>query len=316
MKTAVIVINYNNPADTDKCLESLASHAPETKVVVVDNASTKGDIDEVCGKYSNVHLIKSETNLGFGRANNLGIRWAMKETVAEYLFILNNDAYIKDDAVARLEDYLDSNAHMDVASPRIMLAHQPDVFWYGGGGLDWKRGGGRSWRINREFDGETAPVEVTLVTGCAMMLRRSILESVGGFDPRFFIYYEDVELSARIVASGGRLSYVPSAVVYHRTHGSIRSSSEGFYTTESHLNPRLYFFLENTVCNVLLTFDKYAVGADRVLGAAFLAAKWTRDILRYTLGGRVGSFTAVARGVLSFIRLRNEPFLNELSDAP
>ncbi len=313
MKVVFIVLNYNNPDDTEKCLDSIKAHAPDSSVVVVDNASTKGDIGAVCEKYPAVKLIRSETNLGFGRGNNLGLRWALKETEAEYLFILNNDAYIDAGTTTLLAEFLDAEPDFDVVGPRIVFSDRPHILWYGGGGLDWTKGGGRSWGMLKPFDGVTEMVEVTLIPACAMMIRRETIKRVGGFDPRYFMYSEDVELCARIVREGGRLAYLPAPVVYHRAHGSIRPADEEHHLPYSHKNPMLVFFLENAICNILLTFDIYARGMERLLGSIFLTARWTKIGLGYLLHGRFDAPPAMLRGLGAFLKMRKAPFVDELS---
>ena len=315
MKVAAVTVNFNNPSDTEACLESFSSYAPETKVVIVDNASAKGDVSIVSEKFDNViKLIVAETNLGFGRGNNLAVRWALENTDCEYILFINNDARVDESTVGLLTAYLDENRHISGVAPRIVISETPDILWYGGGELKWKMGGARSWDFHGRFSGDTEPKEVSFVSACALLLRRSVLERTGGFDPRYFMYYEDVELCARIISDGGRFVYLPEAVVYHRTHGSIREDGEGYTDAEHYTNPKLCFFLENSVCNNLLTHFTYAPPVDKLIGVAYLAARWSWDSLNYIVRGRPDAAAAIVRGKRANLKLRNVEYVNELKD--
>jgi len=312
MKTAIIIINYNNPRDTEKCLRSLSRFSPQSPVVVVDNASTTGDIDTVCRNYKNVKLLKNYHNLGFGRGNNVGIKWALTNTGCKYILILNNDAYLKDDAICLLEEYMDRNPQIDVCSPKIVFADDTDFTWYNGGEINWKRGGARTWGIHKKIVGETSPSEVTHITGCAMMLRKTIIERVGGFDPRYFIYVEDVELCARISRNGGRLAYLPTSVVFHKVHGSIKRNKKQFDQLKSPDNPHLPFYIRNSLCNHFLVLNTYAGGIERWCGNLYLAARWFRWCLGYIANRRFDTLPAIIKGFLTYWRIRKIPFYDEV----
>ncbi len=314
IKTVVVTVNYNKPDLTKKCLKSLSTSSRPVQTVVVDNASDEGDIGAACLEFNNVTLLRSPENIGFGRANNMGMRWAIENTNCEYLFLLNNDAYVNEDTIPVLERYMDANAHIDGCSSRIVFSDTPDVLWYGGGELNWKIGWGRSWDYLKKFNGDLSPAEGTFITGCSMMLRTGIIRKVGGFDPRFFMYAEDIELCARIIGSGGRLAYVPSAIVWHDAHTSLRETNQEFIVYESIENKYLDFYLENAICNHLLTLNYHARGLDRFLGNCYLFAKWGRIATIHLIKGRPSTIIFILKGIFIFINKRKLPFVNELLD--
>lgn len=316
MKTVIITINYNNPDDTVRCIESLLQHSQNVQIVVVDNASTKGDIDVALAQYlgSDVHLVKSKENLGFGRGNNFGMRWALEHLDFEYFLLLNNDTEIETDVVGMLEQYMDEHLEISGSSPRIVYSHDPNLIWFGGGELKWRTHGAISWNINKFYDGEVDPKEVTFISGCVMMCRRSVVEEIGGFDPRYFMYAEDIELCARLISKQHRLVYLPKIVVLHRAHGSIRTNNTPFVDPESAENPRLAFYLENCICNVLLNLDTYGSRFDKLIGGLFLFLKWVvKKGSGYILNGRMDGIVAIYQGVANFYRLRNIRYINELA---
>lgn len=314
MRTVVVTINYNNPVDTERCISSLLRYSPNVQIVVVDNASKSGDIGAVVGGVGrkNIHLLESPENLGFGRGNNLGMRWAQNNLDFDYFLLLNNDTEIDSDVVGMLEEYMDEHPEISGCSPRIVYAHDPNLIWYGGGELKWSTHGAVSWNINKLYDGDVQPREVTFISGCVMMLRRSVVQEIGGFDPRYFMYAEDIEYCARLVSRKKKLAYLPGIVVLHRAHGSIRSEGVPFVDPESAANPHLEFYLENCICNILLNLDTYGSRADKLVGGLFLVLKWGRKGVSYIAHGKFGAIRSMIKGIASFINLRRIPYFDEL----
>lgn len=314
MKTVVVTINYNNIDDTGCCVKSLAKHSPDAFLVIVDNASTKGNIDSIVKNAPrNIKILKLKKNLGFGRGNNAGIKWALDNTKCEYILLLNNDTEVENDVIGLMEAFMDTHQEYAGCSPRIVYAHDPDMLWYGGGELKWRSNGAISWNINKKYDGSVIPEEVTFITGCVMMIRRTILEKIGGFDPRYFMYAEDIELCARLQKYQHKLVYLPDIVVLHRSHGSLRSQSIPFVDPESPENPKLPFYLENCLCNILLNLDSYGCRSERVLGVIYFFLKWgVKKSLIYVLAGRIDGIYAILKGIRCFVKLRKQPFVDEL----
>jgi GT2 family glycosyltransferase len=309
MNTVTILLNYNNHWDTEICINSLKKHAPTLKIVVVDNNSIGNEIDFICKKFTGVKLLKNKENIGFGRGNNTGIKWALKNTNKKYVLILNNDTYIKDDAIDILENFMENNPKISGCSARIVYADIPNILWYGGGELNWKRGGAISKFMNKPFDGNLSNKEVDFITGCCMMIRRELFEKIGGFDPRYFMYYEDVELCARIKKNGGKLFYIPKSIIYHRVHGSIRKNEEKINAI---LKPQLPFFIEHTYCNILITFMSYANKSEKILGSIYLALRWFRNIVIYIINGRFEALPSLYKSLRRFFDLRKTKYMGEL----
>lgn len=316
IKTVIVTINYNNTDDTECCIKSIIKYSRDFFIVVVDNASTRGDVDSVVRfAPNNIKTIKLTQNIGFGRGNNAGIKWVLDNLDCEYILILNNDTEIDSDAIGLMEKYMDEHPWYAACSPRIVYAHDMDILWYGGGELKWKTNGGISWSINKKYDGSSAPKEVTFVTGCVMMIRSSVIEKIGGFDPRYFMYGEDIELCGRLQKYQYRLIYLPDIVVIHRSHGSIRSSLIPFVDPESPDNPKLPFYLENCLCNILLNLDTYGSMSEKISGFIYLFLKWgVKKASIYLVRGRSDGVYAMLKGVKNFINVRKEIFVDELKE--
>ncbi len=307
-RTSVVIVNYNGAADTAECLESLMKSQESTLLVVVDNASTTDGVEYAVAPYHDVKLICSPTNLGFGRGNNLGIGWALSHTGCEFIFLLNNDATVKPDTLIELQDVLDHHPEAGMAAPRIVMAEEPDILWYGGGEVDWRKGAARVPGYLEPANADTAMSarDVSFASGCAMLIRRSVLEQVGGFDPRFFMYEEDLDLCLRVQEWGWTIRYVPEAVVLHKVQGSQRKEGEGFLPIQHPRNPRLPFLMRHITKNRLLTMAAHARGSNAVRFWSFFPLFWTAKCLQFALHRRWDAIYAVARGVAEFWSARGE----------
>ncbi|PIY56293.1 MAG: hypothetical protein CO186_09085 [Zetaproteobacteria bacterium CG_4_9_14_3_um_filter_49_83] len=298
-----VLINYNGLDDTLACLHSLRESDTLPFVVLVDNGSAIGnrvDVDVAKEIYPNIHVIQSEENLGFGGGNNLGINWALENTVCKYVYVLNNDTILRQNSISILTQYMESHIEVGACSPRIMSLDYPDIVWYGGGYLNWKKGGARSPMINKTFDDCMDNLDVTFISGCAMFLRREALEKTKGFDERFFIYCEDVDLSARIIKAGYKISYVPSSLLLHKAHSSLRGDEGKHFFTHSITNPRLTFFLEHLVYGSLLNLSLHATFVERIQGQISLLIRWSKWSVSYVLNRRIDAFRAMWRGLVRF----------------
>lgn len=218
----IVIINWNGLADTVECLDSLrALDYCNCRVVVVDNASVDRSVEVIRLRYPEVTLLVNSGNLGFAKANNIGIRHALN-CLADFVFLLNNDTVVKPDIVTRL-----LQAHSLVSDPgllgcKIYYYNDPHRLQYCGGILEYLPELNGYHRDEGVIDiGSYEEIGVTdFVTGCAMFASRELWEKVEGFDENFFMYWEDSELSLR-VQNLWKINYViPSATLYHKVGSS------------------------------------------------------------------------------------------------
>ncbi|HEX2193011.1 MAG TPA: glycosyltransferase [Acidimicrobiales bacterium] len=217
---SVVVVNYRGAPETVECLRSLdevAWPSDRLQVIVVDNASGDGSAQRIRDAVPRAQVVESEVNLGFAGGCNLAGRRAS----GEYLAILNNDA--RPDvgwiaaAVAAFEHHPSVGA---VASKvldwegRTVDFVDASMTWFG---MGYKREVGRP-----ETGAEDEPRDVLFATGAAMFVRADAWHAAGGFDDRYFMFYEDVDLGWRLNLLGHRVRYVPSSVAYHRHHASMK----------------------------------------------------------------------------------------------
>jgi GT2 family glycosyltransferase len=218
---AVVIPSWNSAALLPDCLGSLAEQGVELETVVVDNGSSDGSLDYL--RQQGVRHVELSTNVGFAAAVNRGAA----ETSAEAILVLNADAVLEPEAIARMLDALEADAGLGGVQPRI-LQMKP----VGGGGVDTARlysagqaltADGRGFELgagDAQSDPYLQPREVFGVCGAACLLRRQLFSELGGYDERYFSFYEDVDLNVRGRIAGWRFAYVPKAVVWHLGNAS------------------------------------------------------------------------------------------------
>lgn len=313
VKTAAVIVNWNNSRDTLECIESLNRSVTDCKAIVVDNGSPKNDV-EILGSIPGIVLITCSENLGFGRGNNVGIRWAMAHTDCKYILLLNNDATCDRWAISTLENELDYDLSLGIVAPRIVYYSNPDILWYGGGYISWIRGSVKVPGFRMSANSELALLkrDVTFVSGCAMLVRREVFAQVGGFDPRFFMYEEDVELSIRVREAGWKLRYIPQAVVKHKVQGGQKQGGNAIYSMLSPRNPKLPFYLFHIMRNRLLNMFIHAHGINFLIFLSIFPLYWVKKIFEYIYYRRFDGIAAILKGIASFYQERHKPFVNEL----
>ena len=290
-KTALILINYNGFEDTKECMESIANVNEELPfIVLVDNNSKDTEsLKTLHNFYSSLHIIFNEKNVGFGRANNIGINWALENLESEYIFLLNNDTLIEQDC---LENLISSKGFIDkpntLVTPLILNTDNPPTVWYGGGQVDWKSGGAKMNFIRKARNdlNVNTPRNVTFASACAMFFKTSYLRELKGFDPYFFMYEEDVELSLRILKSKGHIYYEPSAVVFHKCQGSSTVKT-GTRNQLGPLNPNLHFHLEHIIRGRMYNLRKHASTKELLAFIGFSIPYWCAKSLQYLKNGRI-----------------------------
>ncbi len=282
-KTCVLLVNYNSSQDTIECLDSLmSSYSEKTFVVVVDNASTEAfDYSLFYKKYNNLHLIRSKINVGFGKANNLGINWILEHLICDYIFILNNDTTLDSQCIKLLETTFESIYDDSIAliAPKILIYDRPDEVWYEGGNINYNRI--TPTQLENNTKGFT-----DFASGCAMFFRVDKLKYFDGFDPFFFMYDEDVELSIRIKSNSMKILYLPEAIVYHKCQGS-QTKENNIPSNQLHPNhPSLLFYLKNTIINRKYIIHKYLSGIDYIRSTFFHTLYWMMKSCQYTIYGK------------------------------
>lgn len=233
MRVGIVIVSYNTCGLLRDCLLSVygLTHGVDFGVAVVDNGSSDGSPEMVRGEFPQVVLVETGENLGFGRANNRGVEalLAVSRTDSvswelEYLFFLNPDTVLENNAVKILADYLDGHSQAGIVGGNLYDGTgAPAQSFSPIHGLWWEliklmpEGIKRwVWRPQAWFNYSLAPREVGYISGADLMVRRAALCGTLPFDPDFFMYYEDMELCVRVRRlSGLAVVSVPQARIVH-----------------------------------------------------------------------------------------------------
>ena len=239
----IIIVNYNTSDHLDACLESIHAALPARleRVVVVDNGSTDGSAVRIRARWSRVHVVALETNIGFGAANNVALRIDGPPLV----LLLNSDTRVPEGAIDRLAARLTETDSVAVG-PRLVDAEGRPEISFGAmlspaaelQQLWWGRLARRRGRFSRALVARHLADErhVDWVSGACLLARRDRVLAAGGFDERFFMYEEDVDLCATLRAQGGTILFTPYAEIVHLRGASIRrASASTAYYDRSHL---------------------------------------------------------------------------------
>ncbi len=221
-RVSVVVVNYRGVDDTIFCLRELTNldfPADRLEIICVDNASGDDSMARLTAQApEGVVLVQSPRNGGFTGGCNLGVQHA----TGEFLAFINNDARPDRRWVSEALRVLARDATIGCIASKVLdwEGTGVDFFdaaltWYG---MGYKPGAGAPYA-----GGAQEPRDVLFATGAAMVIRASTFAAVGGFDERFFMFYEDVDLGWRLNLLGHRVRYVPSSVVFHKHHASMKN---------------------------------------------------------------------------------------------
>lgn len=240
LDVSIVVVNYNTKDLTLNCLESLVEYTSGIKyeIIVVDNASSDGSCADIRRIFPRVRLVVNETNIGFAAANNA----AFKEAGGKYVFFLNSDTVLLNDAVKIFFDFMESHQGQDFAccggnlleenkEPQLPYGNFPSlrqIFF-------------EQFFLYRIFPSFYARIpklgvkevvaelkEVPYVSGADLFVRKEVFNIIGKFDERFFLYYEDTDFGYRLKKSGYKSAIVPEAKIIHLVGGSPKPSLEKY----------------------------------------------------------------------------------------
>jgi GT2 family glycosyltransferase len=211
-KVYAIIVTYNGSEWINKCLGSLRESSYPVGCVVIDNNSTDNTVEIILQDFPEVHLIRSKTNLGFGKANNIGIKKALEDGV-DYFLLLNQDAWIAPNTVACLLDGITSTPEWGVISP----------LHYDGSGIDLDFGFNQylakqfSQKEIEDFKNQEDDRvrQCDFINAAAWLVSRQCVEIVGGFGYVFYHYGEDRDYVQRMKWLGFKIGFVTTTKIYH-----------------------------------------------------------------------------------------------------
>lgn len=232
----IITINYNTPQDICDLIESLKENDYKNlEIIVVDNASKIEGPALIAERFPDVTIIKSDTNVGFAKGNNLGIEHAK----GEYVFFMNSDTVITNGVIQSLVGTFTEYSDIGIVSPKFHIYSEPGTFDYAGcGDINSFTGRslitGRNEKDSGQFD---TPTVTHFCHGGGMMTKKSLIDVFGPIPDQYFLYYEEMEWCENIRNKGYKVFYQPNALVHHKVSSSIGlwSTLKTYYLTRNRI---------------------------------------------------------------------------------
>lgn len=211
-KVFIVILNWNGKEVLADCLRSVFSlKGVPFEVVVVDNASRDGSLEAARSSFGRAHFIVSETNVGFAAGMNLGIKYALSRG-AGYVWILNNDTVCGRESLRELLLAAEKEPTCAIVSPIILTSS--GKAWFLAGKIDFFRM--KAYHTDPPVSTrDNEPYESRYLSGCALFFSAKTIKKIGFFDEKYFLYYEDADLSMRAKKAGCRLLVVPKSVIVH-----------------------------------------------------------------------------------------------------
>lgn len=228
-----IIVNYNTKALLQPCIAALRASAMglRLQIVIVDNASRDGSGQVLRAEFADCDLLFNETNVGFGRANNQALSIAR----GRHLLLLNTDAFVAADTLERTVDFLNARPSCALVGVRLVGRDgvlQPCCRYFPTPWTDFllRTGLSRFFPRTRLMDDmawdHASPRECDWVPGCYYLVRRQVVDQVGLFDPRYFLYFEEVDHCRAVKAAGWQVMFCPDTTVVHIGGESAKFDSD------------------------------------------------------------------------------------------
>lgn len=226
MKIAVIILHYGKVETTKNCLRELSKKIGDNKVVLINN--TTDDISSLSKIIPGTVLINNKKNLGFAAGVNVGIKLAMKDSAVTHIFLMNNDLSISSGSFNQLVLTFNKFGKAGIVSP---ILHHPLGYDWGGKFNKWTGMVKHKNWINKPKTTQS----VQHVAGAAMMISREVIDKVGMFDERFFLYFEDLDFCLRATSASFTIHINPDVIADHAVSTGSSALGRTKFQWRSHL---------------------------------------------------------------------------------
>jgi GT2 family glycosyltransferase len=273
-RICVIVLNWNGKQDTLACLASLSQlNYSNFEIVVVDNGSTDDSVSAIREHFPSVRVVETGRNLGYAGGNNVGIREALRQG-SDYFLLLNNDTVVDPELLNEFLAGAESRRDGGMFGGKIYLHSEKKQIWYAGGKWDdsrlWLTHAGRGELDDGDKFNEF--VETDFVTGCALFVKREVVEAIGLLEERFFLVFEEADWCYRARRQGYKCFFVPRAVLWHKTAASFNGEHSPLRTYFSYRN-RLLWAERNLGWTLRLSVHFSVYGE---FGRRFVSPLWSK----------------------------------------
>lgn len=230
----VVIPTFNRADDLLACLDSLNdARISRERVIVVDNHSQDETVTKLLYQFPEVVLIQLDDNLGAAKASNIGFEFALGQG-AEYILRLDSDTVVDPAFVLILMNKVTDDPKIGVLSPKIYYYEPPDEIWFAGANQHPCHFGAIHGHRHEKDNPHNSQVrEIDYAWGAAMLIKGEVLEKSGGFDPDFFVYYEEVDFCLRVKKLGYKLVFIPDSHVWHKVGSSANNAWTAYHWNRS-----------------------------------------------------------------------------------
>ena len=262
MDVSIIIVNFNTDELTLQAVESVFAFAKNIvfEIIVVDNNSAKTNLKQFLASFKNVKFVELDKNIGFGNANNFGYELSK----GKYIFLLNSDAYLIDDSLTELFNFMEDIVNVEVAccSPNLIDANGNPNLCYGNFlskdkillDLGLKKINSivniDKLAISKSCDLNTNTA-VDYLSGAAILIRKSVIEKHGLFNPKYFMYYEDMDLCFKYHCQGFKSILMPDLKIVHVGGQSWTKNEFGTFKSLQIILYSKYLFSKNIISKPL-----------------------------------------------------------------
>lgn len=238
---SVIIPTRDRKADVIDCLKSLAdSNYQNYEVILVDNASTDGTAEAVCQRFPEIKIVGSERNLGIAGGRNLGQKFAE----GDYLLFLDSDTVVDRDLLKELIELAQNDPKIGIVVPKMYFYDDPNRLWYAGATINLLTSRTRNIGVGEQDYGQYDEICEASHGPTAFLVRREVVEVIGGHEELYFMSYADADFALRAKRVGYKVVYTPKAKLWHKLSVSENRSIRGLAGTFPF---RAYYFARNRV---------------------------------------------------------------------
>ncbi len=265
MDVSVIIVNYNTCDLTLQCLNSIYTHCKDIKfeIILIDNSSTDNSVGIIKEKFPQINLISNSENIGFGRANNIGI----EKAIGKYLFLLNSDTILLNNAIKIFMEYMEkNNTQGDIGAigcimydKNMNLNYRNSYFSFPGIFLFYKEAIKSFFKISKsKYLSESLSIEragkipVDFIVGADLFIPKKVIDIIGNFDPKYFMYWEEVDLQFRMHLNNFGRFIIGGPKIIHLEGGSSESNKKVWQRNMETQSLLIYFRKHTNRLSVLL----------------------------------------------------------------
>ena len=283
---AVILLNWNTKTHTERCINSIFKFADQNlfDIILADNGSSDGSLEYFQLKFPKIIYLDNRENLGFAEGNNRALNLSINNGY-HFSMLLNTDTIIENDVITELYEFLINNDQAAAVQPAIYFLNQKDKLW--NGELKFNSLLGLTYSKKKL---PASPKEVEWITGCCFLIRNEVLNQTGDFNPAYFLYYEDIELSFRIRAKGYHLYIQPQSKIYHEVGVSGQKKNN-----EGTLSPIIHYYINR---NRIWFLRRYGNKLYFILNFLYLFIYWFFVFVYFLLKGKKQKAKYLKKGIL------------------